>query len=706
MGTSLEPLFRPRGVAVVGASRAAGSIGQLVVKNLVDLGYPGRIYPVNPNARAVRGLPCAPDVEAIPDDEVDLAVVCVPARFVPEVIAACGRRGVGAAVIVTAGFRETGADGAALEDALRSAADAAGLRLVGPNCMGVVSTDPDLPLNASFAAAAPLAGNVAFASQSGALGEAILARARDMDLGLSAFVSLGNKTDVSAHDLLAWWGDDPRTHVILLYLEGLGDTRRFADLARRVTRAGKPVLVVKSGRSAAGAEATASHTGSLAGMDEAMSVLLESSGVQRVTRVEGLFNLARAFSHQPVPRGPRVAILTNAGGPGIMAADAATAYGLEMATFSSQTVEALRAVLPSAASLQNPVDAIATATAEQFGACLAAVLVDPGVDAVLPIFVTPAVTDVRAVAREVVASVARAREVGARGKPVLACFMGGRGAEARGILQAASVPTYEFPEDAAQALGAMARFRTWLDRAPGERVAVPLDAERLTALVAGRPAGWLPAAAALDLLAAAGLPVAAAASAAAPAEAAAAAAALGAPRVVLKADHPDLLHKTEAGGVRLGLEGPEAVEAAAEAMLDGLSARGVDGAGLLVQAQAAPGRELIVGARVDPAVGPVLVFGLGGVETEVLQDVVLRVLPITDRDADDMLDGIRGAPLLRGFRGAAAVDRAAVRDVLLRVGALLEAAPRVAEVEVNPLVAGPEGAVAVDARIRLAEPDL
>jgi acetyl coenzyme A synthetase (ADP forming)-like protein len=708
---SLAALLRPRAVAVVGASREPGSIGYAVVRNLVDRGFTGPVYPVNPKARAVRGVPCHPSLEDVPGP-VDLVVVVVPAPAVLAVIEACGRKGVGAAVIISAGFKESGPEGAAREEAVRAAAARHGVRLVGPNCMGVLSTDPEVSLDASFSAVAPAPGNVAFASQSGALGEAILARSRALDLGLSAFVSLGNKADVGADDLLAWWGDDPRTRVVLLYLESLGDPRRFAAAARRVARAGKPILVVKSGRTSAGARASASHTGALAGVDEATSVLLEQAGVLRVTRVEGLFNLARAFSHQPLPRGPRVAIVTNAGGPGIMAADAAATYGLEIAPFSPTTLAVLRALLPPAASVQNPVDTMATASAATFGAALAAALADDGVDALLPIYVGPSVMDVRAVATEIVDAIGRAARAGGSGKPVLACFMGGRVEEAREVMARAGIPAYDFPEDAAQALGAMARFRAWLarDRAdPGPPAVDDAWRARVAAAAADLPAGWVGAGAALGLLEAAGLHVAPHAvvdgGADGPDRLAGAARGLGGWPVVAKLDHPDLVHKSDVGGVRLGLEDPAAVRAAGEELLASSQRAGLDPGRvrLLVMRQVEQGRELILGARVDAAVGPVVLAGLGGVHAEVLRDVALRVPPLTDRDADDMLSGLRGYPLLAGHRGEPGVDLPAVRDAVVRLAALAEALPRLLELDVNPLMAltPGHGAVVVDARLRL-----
>ncbi|MGE0712108.1 MAG: acetate--CoA ligase family protein [Planctomycetota bacterium] len=701
----LLPLFRPRSVAVIGASRREDAIGHLVVKNLVEFGFTGPVFPINPQARSVRGIRAYPDLDAVPD-EVDLVVLVVPAPLVLDALEACGRKGVRACVVITAGFKESGGAGRTREQDLQAAAARHGIRVVGPNCMGVIASDPEVRLNASFAAVLPRAGNVAFASQSGALGEVFLARAQEQGLGLSAFVSLGNKADVDGADLLAWWGDDPRTKVILLYLESLADPAAFAAHARRITRAGKPVLLVKSGRSAAGARASASHTGALAGVDEAMSAFLAQCGVLRVTRVEGLFDAARAFSSQPVPRGRRVAILTNAGGPGIMAADAATAYGLSMAVLSEQTTAAMRAVLPAEASVANPVDAIATAGAAAYGACVAALLADPGVDALLPIYVGPGTHDVAAVAHEVVKSVELARRVGAQGKPVLACFMGGRVPEAREVLATAGIPLYDFPEGAAQALGTMTRFRRWLEQPQGSPWTGQLDEAAVARALEGSEAGWLPAARALSLIEAAGIPVPPWAEAATSTEAATRAPEFGWP-VVLKLDHPGALHKSELGGVRLNLNTAAEVQDAADQMLERVRGARLDPAAarFLLQAQRRGGRELIVGGRHDAAVGPLVLCGLGGVHTEALRDVSLRVLPLSDHDAHTMPRELRGHALLTGHRGEPPADLDAVEDVLQRLAALLERCPRVEELEVNPLAVFDQGhgVLALDARVRLGE---
>jgi acyl-CoA synthetase (NDP forming) len=613
----------------------------------------------------VRGVPCHPSLEAVPGP-VDLVVVVVPAPVVLEVIEACGRKGVGAAVIISAGFKESGPEGAARERAVRAAAKRHGVRLVGPNCMGVLSTDPEVSLDASFSAVAPLPGNVAFASQSGALGEAVLARSRGLDLGLSAFVSMGNQADVGPDELLDWWGADPRTRVILLYLESLGEPRRFAAAARRLARAGKPILVVKSGRTAAGARASASHTGALAGVDEATSVLLEQAGVLRVTRVEGLFNLARAFSHQPLPRGPRVAIVTNAGGPGIMAADAATAYGLVIAAFAPETRTVLRALLPPAASVQNPVDTLATATGETFGAALAAALADPGVDAVLPIYVGPSVMDVRAVATEMVDARRARRPRGRRGQArprLLHGRTGGRGARGHGPGRDPGVRLPGGRRAGPRRHGALPRLAGARPRRSGAGQRPRRRLARARAGGRGRPArrvgraeaalgswrrpgcewrptpsstgartglrgsSWRPAGSAVGLWWRSSIT-------------------------------PSSCTRATLCGVRLGLADPAAVRAAGEELLTAGRRAGLDlrRTRLLVMRQVPPGRELILGARVDAAVGLVVLVGLGGVHAEVLRDVALRVPPLTARDADDMLGQLRGAALLAGHRGEPGVD--------------------------------------------------
>jgi acetyl coenzyme A synthetase (ADP forming)-like protein len=495
--SGLVPLFSPRSVAVIGASRRPKSVGYQLVANLVRYGFEGPVYPVNPAARSVHSVPAYPSLAAIPD-EIDLAVITVPSHQVLDALDEVIAKGVRAVVTITAGFKEVGAEGAKLERALQKKVREAGIRMVGPNCMGIVNTDPAVRLNASFTASDPPLGGVAVASQSGALGEAILETAAELGIGLSSFVSLGNKADVSGNDLIEFWAEDPRTRMALLYLESFGNPRRFARLARYMTKEKqKPILAVKSGRSRRGAEAATSHTGSMAGGDEAIDSLLRQCGVIRVDTAAQLFAAAQAFAAQPVPAGRRVAILTNAGGPGIMATDAAVHFGLELAELGADTRAKLQAVLPKEASVRNPVDAIATAGPEEYRACTELVLADPNVDAVLVIFVSPVMIDAEQVAHAVVAGIAAARPQ-APNKPVLSCFMGKhKGDVGLQVLRSASVPVYPFPEGAAQSLARMARFGEYLRRPPGKEPVIepPPRTDVVAAVLARARAAHTPTAA-------------------------------------------------------------------------------------------------------------------------------------------------------------------------------------------------------------------
>lgn len=687
----LEPLLRPRAVAVIGASRRDGSIGRQVLQNLVQFGFQGPVYPVNPTAGHVLSIRAWPTVDAIPDP-VDLAVIAVPAAQVLPAVEACGRKGVRAVVVITAGFREIGAAGQAAEQAILERLRAFGMRMVGPNCMGIINADPAVRLDASFGQTLPESGGAAFASQSGALGEVVLATAKAVGLGISQFVSLGNKADVSGNDLLAFWADDPQTRVILLYLESFGNPRRFAQAARAVTRThGKPILAVKSGRSQQGAAAASSHTGSLAGGDRAASALFASCGVIRCNTVAELFAIARGFCDQPLPPGRRVAVLTNAGGPGIMATDAAVHFGLEMAPLTDQTREILASALPPEASIHNPVDMIASASPAQYAACVEALLADPTVDALMVIFVSPVITDPEAVARAMVAGLERA----ARGKPVMACFMG-RGADDPGIavLRAARVPNYAFPESAAQTLAAMARFRAWRAQPAGAPRSFPVDRAAAEAIIAAADDAWVQGTAALGLLAAYGIPVVESARIADPVEAIAFAERVGYP-VVLKVDDPRIVHKTDVGGVKVGLRSAGEIKGA----FWDLSRTGADR--YLVQRMVTGGEETIIGATADPSVGHLLMFGLGGIFVELMEDVAFAVHPLTDADAAQMIRRVKGWPLLAGHRGAPPVDAALLVEVLLRVSQLIADFPQIAEMDLNPFIATAGGGVAVDARVRL-----
>ncbi len=694
----LRPILRPRSVAVIGASSRPGTIGAEITRNLVVNGFQGPVYPVHPKAVSVQSIRAWRDVREIPDP-VDLAVLVVPGEQVLETARACAEKGVKGMVVITAGFKEVGPEGLAAEQELVAICREAGIALVGPNCLGVVSTDPQTRLDATFAPTFPPEGTVAVASQSGALGVAMLDYARDLNIGVSDFVSMGNKADVSGNDLIEWWGADPRTRVVLLYLESFGNPRRFAEIARRVGRS-KPIVAVKSGRSRRGNLAASSHTGSLAGAEVAVQALVDDAGIVRVDTVEELFEMAAFLAHQPVPRGRRVAILTNAGGPGILATDAAEAWGLEVPDLPPETSEALRALLPPSASVRNPVDMIASASPEQYEAAVRLLLDCEAVDALIVLFVPPLITDSDRVGQGI------ARGAEGTSKPVLSCFMGKHGVpEGLSRMQQARIPSYAFPESAVRVLARASRYAEWKARPEGALVKPQgMDLEAASRLVQAAPEGWLAPEQVEQLLSRIGVHSAGGIVARSAGEAAQAARALGFP-VVVKLVSDTITHKSDVGGVKVDLRHEGDVFAAWEQIEGGLKARGLAGQmqGVLVQRLVRGGVECLVGLTRDPAYGPLIAFGLGGVLVELMRDVGFRIPPLSDRAAAELVRSIRGFPLLDGYRGAPPADLAAVEDLVLRISALAEACPRVEELDLNPVkVMGPgEGCVTVDARVRI-----
>lgn len=702
MARSLDPILAPRSIAVVGASRAPDTIGHQILANLVRYGFTGTVYPVNPHAAAVHSMKAWPDVGALPE-VVDMAVVCVPKAHVTAVAEACGRRGVKGLVVISAGFREVGGEGVARERDLVETCRRHGMRLVGPNCMGVLNADPAVSMNATFAPSMPPFGHAGFVSQSGAMGLSVLDYAQEYGIGISQFVSMGNKPDVSGNDLLLHWEQDPAIGVILMYVENFGNPRRFLEIARRVTRT-KPIIVVKSGRSRTGARAASSHTGALAASDTAVDALLRQAGVIRAGTVEELFDLAMAFGGQPLPRSRRVAVVTNSGGPGIIAADALEARGMTVADLHPETVTRLRPLFPEEASLRNPLDMIASATPPGYRSALDALLADPGVDGVMSIFVPPLGVRQADVAEAIVAAKGAHPD-----KPVLAVLMGRQGLpQGKAELHAVRIPAYIFPESAARAFAAMCRQREWQERPVPPAEVLPVDPARARAVLAGaraRGAERLDELESLALLEAYGIPTAGAVLARTPDEAVAAAERLGFP-VVLKIVAPAIIHKTDVGGVEVGIGNAVEAREAFGRILAGARRAHPDAAisGVLVQPMLARGRELIVGMSRDPSVGALLMFGLGGTLVEVLGDVVFRLAPIHRLDARDMLHGIRGARLLGPVRGAPAADLGALEDILLRVSQLAGDFPEIAEIDLNPVLAWADGARAVDARVMLAPP--
>jgi len=690
--TDLQSFFEPRVVAVVGASRERNKLGSEILHNLVTTGFTGTVAPVHPAAHEILGLRAYPRVSAIPRP-VDLAVIVVPAEHVEGVVDDCLAKHVPAICIISAGFGECTVEGRRSEQAIVTKARKAGCRVIGPNCMGLLNTDPRVALNATFSPIYPPAGNVAMSTQSGALGLAILDYAKKLNIGISSFVSIGNKADVSGNDLLQYWETDPRTDVILLYVESFGNPAKFSRIARRISRH-KPIVALKSGRSPVGARAAASHTGALASSDSFVDALFLQSGVIRTDTVTELFDVASILSRQPLPHGRRVAILTNAGGPGILAADACQAHGLVVTELTDESRRALRKVLPAAASVNNPVDMLASAPPTHYAEAMRILLADPNVDSLLVIFIPPLVTD----ADDVAAAIARATRQGAQ-KPTVGVFMRTDAAP----LALRTIPCFAFPEPAAMALSRVAAYGEWRRQAPG--VVPSLDdiepelARLVIAPVLERGGGWLTAVEANALVAAVGIATPRSTLAASVDEAVEMAARLGFP-VAVKAVGHELLHKTEHKAVRLNLETKAGVRLAAAELIRTLGDRME---GLLVQRMIQGGAEMMVGAINDATFGHVVVCGSGGVLVDLLSDSDCRLCPVTDQDAADMVNGLKGVRLLRGYRGAVPADEDAFRDVILRISALVSICPEIQELDVNPLVVLPGGVSALDVRVRVAD---
>ncbi|NUP10040.1 MAG: hypothetical protein HOW73_28660 [Polyangiaceae bacterium] len=694
----LDPLFRPRSVAVIGASRHRGSIAGEVFHNLVTGGFPGPVYPVNCAARAVQSVGAFSSVSELPET-VDLAVVVVPTEHVLEVVTECAKCGVRGIVVITAGFAELGAEGKRLQDRLVTLVRSHRMHMLGPNCLGLLNTDPAVRLNATFAPTWPPSGPVSVASQSGAVGLAILDYAQALGIGINQFASTGNKADLSGNDFLEYWEHDASTRVILLYLESFGNPVRFMQIARRVSQK-KPIAVVKSGRTEAGARAASSHTGALAGMDVAVDALLGQAGVLRTDTIEELFDVATLLANQPSPKGSRVAIVTNAGGPGIMAADACAGGGLLLPELSTLTVESLQSFLPRAASVGNPIDMLASAPAEHYERVLQVVHRDENVDATLVVFVPPLVTEAAEVAKAIVRAAADVS------KPMLTCLLGTHGIpDAMEVLRRAKIPAYRFPESAVRALTRAVRYARWLARDGGT---IPefanVDAERARSMLARATAGWLSPAETCELLAAYGIGVAQMKLVRTAEEAAEAAATIGFP-VALKLVSRQILHKTEVDGVRLGLASRDEVSRAFVSIQQGLAGRGeldkMEGA--LVQEMISGGVETYIGVTHASGFGALLGFGIGGVNIELWRDVAFRVHPLTSTDAKEMLEQIRGKALLEGFRGGPLADKEGIVDAILRVDRMVADNPEIEELDINPLIARRpgHGVVAVDARIRV-----
>jgi acetate---CoA ligase (ADP-forming) len=707
---SLRPLFRPRSMAVVGASRDPTSIGYKLLEAPIMNGFQGPVYPVNPKAPVVGSIRAYPLVRELPEP-VDLAVIAVPRDAVLPVVDDCAERGVKALVVITAGFAEVSAEGRELQQQLVEKVRGYGMRMVGPNCLGLLNTDPTVQLNASFSPVFPPPGRIAMSSQSGALGLAILALARRLQLGLSTFVSVGNKADVSGNDLLQYWEEDDQTDVILLYLESFGNPRRFSRIARRVSRR-KPIIAVKSGRTRAGRRAAGSHTAALAADDVAVDALFRQTGVIRADTLAEMFDLAAAIGSQPLPQGRRVVIVTNAGGPGILCADTCEAGGLRVPELSDATKARLSTFLPPQASLSNPVDMIASAGPTHYRQTIETLLSTDEIDVLVVIYIPVDVSQRPVILDAIRAGIEAGRQAGGGGKPVLASLMVEEGSSLPLRVAQECIPTYAFPETTARVLSKVADYAEWRRQPLGMFLEFDdLDAQRARDIcrqaLESRGSGWLTTEETRQLLMAIGVPVAPGGVAQTPDAAVELARQVGFPVAVKLASHL-IVHKTEMGGIILNLADEAAVRQAfaiiRQRLADHDNLHAMEG--VLVQPMVTGGVEVMVGVTTDPLFGPLIAFGLGGVHVEILGDVCFRVTPLTDRDASEMVREIRGFRLLEGYRGHPPADVKALEEVLMRLSLLVEETPELTELDLNPIFALPpgEGCQIVDARIRVESP--
>ena len=683
-----DPFLKPSSVAVVGASRKPGKVGHEVLRNIMNSGFKGAIYPINPEADEILGLKCFPSLVTVPGP-IDMAVVAVPAQHVPRVAEDAGKKQVKALVVLSAGFRESGGEGAKLERELMETCREHGVRVLGPNCLGLIDTHT--PINASFAPTMPKKGSIAFLSQSGALGTALLDWALTQDIGFCKFVSIGNKADINESDLIEIFLEDPETRVILIYVESIVDGTRFLKVTREASKK-KPIVILKSGISQAGARAASSHTGALAGSDIAFNVAFRDAGVMRVDTAEELFDLAETLSTQPLPKGPNVAIVTNAGGPGILATDACEKSGLRLASMSPEIVSKLREKLPPAAGFFNPIDLLGDASPEQYKFVLETVAGSDDVDELLVILTPQAMTQPLETARCIIEAKKNHGD-----KPIVASFIGGMSVQkAVRLLEEAAIPNYEFPERAIDALAKSAKYSQRLtdprkDEYPSFGVN-DKDVRLILDKVRSDERATLKASEAMRVAEAYGIPAPLVTLAATAEEAVQAADKTGYP-VVMKVESPQIMHKTDIGGVKLGVSSPEEVrrsfyELVGRAHIFSPSAIVL---GVNVQKFVPPGREMIVGISRDVTFGPLIMFGLGGIYVNFLRDVSFQLAPLSKQRAQEMVEETKAYTLLRGIRGEPASDVNSVIDVLLRVSKLVTDFPEINELDINPLFVYGEG---------------
>ena len=696
----LEPLFKPSSVAVIGASRKVGKVGHDVLKNVLNSGYKGEVYPINPKAQEVLGLKCYPSLLDVPEN-VDMGVIAVPASIVPKIAEEAGRKRVKVLVVISAGFKESGIEGARLESRLVSICKKYGIRILGPNCLGVIDTST--PINASFASAMPIKGNIAFASQSGALCTAVLDWSLKEGVGFSKFLSLGNKADLNENDVMLELAEDDNTKVILVYLEGVEDGRRFLKVAQEVTRK-KPVVILKSGVTDAGVRAVSSHTGTMAGSDLAFDVAFKQTGIVRVGTAQELFDIAEILSTQPLLKGPNVVVVTNAGGPGILAADAIEKYGLKMAPISANVRRVLREKLPPAASFNNPIDVLGDATAERYEFALETVLGSEDVASALVILTPQAMTQPEAVANAIL----EVKKIFPR-KIIITAFLGGDLVEeAIKLLEKSKIPNYPFPERAVSSLSAMVRYSDYLNAVMKRRIPrLKADRDKVASIfkrVKRDKRVNLLASEAMEVAAAYGIPTPMMRLATTREEAVLIAEEIGYP-VVLKVESPQILHKTDIGGVKLNLRLREEVSRSFNEILENANRYAPKATlyGVNVQKMVPQGKEMIVGVHRDITFGPLIMFGLGGIYVNFLRDVSFRLAPLTKKDAEDMISETKAYSLLRGIRGEEKSDIESIVNTILRTSKLVTDFDEINELDVNPLFVYKEGdgCLALDIKITI-----
>ena len=678
----LKPLFKPSSIAVIGASRTPGKVGHEVLRNIVNSGFKGRIYPINPNTSEIFGLKCYPNILDV-DGNIDLCVVAVPAEIVPRIIEGIGEKKVKILIILSSGFKESGIEGAKREDAVMNVCKKHKIRVLGPNCSGIIDTNT--PLNASFAPTLPRKGNIAFISQSGALGTALLDWAIEEGIGFNKIVSLGNKADINETELIQELMDDDSTKVIILYLEGVENGRQFVRIAREVTQK-KPLIILKSGITSAGARAVSSHTGTLAGSDLAYTVAFEYAGVIRVTTIEELFNLAEAFSTQPIPQGPNVAIITNAGGPGILATDACEKFGLKIAPITASIVEKLRQKLPSAASFFNPIDLLGDATPERYKFAIDTVLQSEEVHNALIILTPQAMTNSRETAKTIIELKRKFPE-----KPIVTSFLGGKRVKvAIQTLEGGKIPNYAFPEKAIQALSSLYRYKEYKFSPPQKDIVqFEVNRERVKILlkkVADEGRATLKAIEAMEIINTYGISTPPLQFAATAEEAVRKTEQMGYP-VVMKIESPQILHKTDIGGVKLDISSSDEVRTSFYELIGRAHIFNPRATilGVNVQKMIPSGREMIIGMNRDLTFGPMLMFGLGGIYVNFLKDVSFRLSPLSEENAWEMIKETKAYLLLRGIRGEPSSDIDSVVDVMLRVSQLVTDFTQINEMDINPL---------------------